>query len=109
MQRCKQTRTRYTQDIPQDIKPVVTEHIIDRDFCPCCKKHVEPKITDALPGSQIGHRVLVLTAWLHYGPGNTISAISSTDSGSNTNWDFSVWRTWDGSSSSDFPQFAAAS
>jgi|TARA_B100001971_G_scaffold210466_1_gene236035 transposase len=75
LNRCNETRTRYTEDIPQDIKPVVTEHIIHRDWCSGCQKHVEPKITDVLPGSQIGNRVLVLTAWLHYGLGTTISQI----------------------------------
>jgi len=75
LNRCNQTRTRFTEDIPQNIRPVVTEHIIHRDWCAHCRKHVEPKITDALPGSQIGNRVLVLTAWLHYGLGATISQI----------------------------------
>ena len=75
LNRCNQTRTRLTEDIPEDIKPVVTEHIIHRDWCPCCRRHVEPKATDALPGSQIGNRVLVLTAWLHYGLGTTINQI----------------------------------
>jgi hypothetical protein len=64
---------RYTEDIAEDIKPVVTEHVIHRDWCPCCQKHVEPKIGD--PGSQIGNRVLVLSAWFHYGLGITISQI----------------------------------
>ena len=31
-----------------------------------------------MPGSQIGNRVLVLTAWLHYGLGTTISQIVET-------------------------------
>lgn len=75
LKRCEQTRTRYTEDIPHDIQPVVTEHIIHRDFCPYCRKHVEPTITDALPGASIGNRVLVLTAWLHYGLGTTIRQI----------------------------------
>jgi transposase len=32
-------------------------------------------VPDALPGSTIGNRVLVLTAWLHYGLGVTVSQI----------------------------------
>lgn len=71
--RCKQSRTRHTEDIPQDIRPVVTEHVIHRDWCPCCKKMVEPRVPDALPGSQIGNRVLALSAWLHYGQGQTLN------------------------------------
>jgi transposase len=69
LKRCAQTRTRYTEDIPEDIQPVVTEHVIHRDWCPRCRKSVEPRVPDALPGSQIGNRVLALAAWLHYGSG----------------------------------------
>lgn len=72
--RCSETRTRYTEDIPH-VQPVVTEHTIHRDWCPGCRKKVEPKVTAALPGSTLGHRVLVLSAWLHYAAGNTLSQI----------------------------------
>ena len=75
LQRCRQTRTRIIEDIPEIIEPVVTEHTIHRDYCPACKKQVEPKVPDALPNAIIGHRVLVLTAWLHYGLGVTLSQI----------------------------------
>ncbi len=73
--RTTQTRTRITEDIPEAIKPVVTEHTIHRDWCPRCQKAVEPTVTDALPGSTIGNRTLILSAWLHYGLGNTLSQI----------------------------------
>jgi transposase len=75
LQRCTDTRTRYIEDIPQGIRPVVTEHVIHRDWCPHCKKRVEPVIPDALPGAMLGNRTLVLSAWLHYGLGNTLSQI----------------------------------
>lgn len=75
LQRCAQTRTRYTEDIPAGIEPVVTEHTIHRDYCPHCQKQVEPRIPDALPGGPIGNRVLTLSSWLHYGLGNTLSQI----------------------------------
>ena len=75
LQHCDQTRTRYTEDIPKDITPVVTEHIIHRDWCPRCRKHIEPIVTEALPQATLGNRVLVLSAWLHYGLGNTLSQI----------------------------------
>jgi transposase len=75
LKRCRETRTRYVEDIPEDIKPVTTEHVIHRDWCPQCKKTVEPKVAAALPGSSLGLRVLVLTAWLHYALGNTLSQI----------------------------------
>jgi len=74
LQRCNETRTRYTEDIPH-IRPEVTEHTIHRDWCPECQKQVEPRIPDALPGSTLGNHVLVLSAWLHYGLGNTLSQI----------------------------------
>jgi len=75
LQRCEQTRTRYTEDIPKDITPVVTEHTIHRDWCPHCRRHVEPVVPAALPKATLGNRVLVLSAWLHYGLGNTLSQI----------------------------------
>ncbi len=71
-----ETRTRIIEDI-QDIKPVVTEHTIYRTYCPTCKKIVEPPVPDALPGATIGNHLLALTAWLHYGLGNTLSQIIS--------------------------------
>ena len=71
---CAETRTRYTEDIPET-EPEVTEHTIHRDWCPACKKKVEPPVPDALPGATLGNRVLVLSAWLHYALGNTLSQI----------------------------------
>jgi transposase len=74
LKRCHETRTRYIEDIP-DISPEVTEHTIHRDWCPKCQKKVEPPVAAALPGSTLGNRVLVLSAWLHYALGNTLSQI----------------------------------
>jgi len=74
LNRCEETRTRYTEDIP-DIKPEVTKHTIHRDWCSSCRKKVEPPVPDVLPGSTLGTRVLVLSAWLHYALGNTLSQI----------------------------------
>ena len=73
--RTNQSRTRVTQDIPEAITPVVTEHTIHRDWCSRCQKAVEPVVTVALPGATLGNRTLVLSAWLHYGLGNTLSQI----------------------------------
>ena len=47
-------RTRLVEDIPENLKPEVTEHTIHRDWCPCCKKQVEPQVPDALPGCTLG-------------------------------------------------------
>ena len=71
LKRTGDTRTRYVEDIPQ-VEPEVTEHTIHSDWCAKCQKRVEPKVPDALPGSQLGNRVLVLSAWLHYALGNTL-------------------------------------
>lgn len=75
LRRCQAVRTRYTEDIPAGIQPEVTEHTIHRDWCPHCKKSVEPCVPDGLPGSTLGNRVLTLSSWLHYGLGNTLSQI----------------------------------
>lgn len=78
--RTQQTRTRVAEDIPVQITPVVTEHTIHRDWCPQCQEAVVPVVTAALPGATPGNRVPVLSAWLHYGLGNTLprSSPSST-------------------------------
>jgi transposase len=73
--RTGRTRTRLVEDIPDDLKPEVTEHTIHRDWCACCKKQVEPKLPDALPGCTLGNRTVVLSAWLHYGLGVTTRQI----------------------------------
>ena len=75
LQRCQRTRTRTIEDIVEDLQTAVTEHTIHRDYCPKCKKHVEPVVPDAMPKASIGHRLVVLTAWLHYGVGVTIGQL----------------------------------
>jgi len=75
LQRCKRTRTRTVEDIIEDLHTVVTEHTIHRDYCPACKKHVEPVVPDALPNAKIGNRAVALSAWLHYGVGVSISQV----------------------------------
>ena len=75
LQRCQRRRTRIIEDIPEEIQPVVTEHAIHRDYCAKCKKHVEPVVPDAMPGATLGHHVIALTSWFHYGLGITIDHI----------------------------------
>jgi transposase len=67
-------RFRLIEDIPET-HPEVTEHSIPRHWCPRCRKLVEPPVPDALPGATFGHRLVALTAWLHYGLGTTLSQI----------------------------------
>lgn len=68
-------RRRLVEDIPSGITPVVTEHTIPRYWCPNCRKEVEPQVPDALPNAQLGNNILTLSAWLHYGLGNTLSQV----------------------------------
>ena len=75
LQRCQRSRTRIIEDIPEVIEPVVTEHTIHRDYCPKCKKHVEPVVPDAMPQATLGHQVIALTSWFHYGLGLTIDQV----------------------------------
>lgn len=75
LRRCTRTRTRIIEDIPQAITPVVTEHTIHRDYCPGCKKHVEPVVADALPNATLGHNLIALTSWFHYGLGTTLGQL----------------------------------
>jgi hypothetical protein len=75
LQRCKRTRQRIIEDIPEQIQPVVTEHTIHRDYCPGCRKHVEPVVPDAMPGATLGHHVIALSSWFHYGLGVTIGQV----------------------------------
>lgn len=68
------SRERIIEDIPE-VVTVVTRHIIYRGYCKCCDKLVEPKVTAALSNSNVGLRLMTLTAWLHYGLGITVSHI----------------------------------
>jgi len=67
-------RFRLIEDVPET-HPEVTEHSIPRHWCPTCQKLVEPPVPDALPGATFGHRLVALSAWLHYGLGTTLSQI----------------------------------
>jgi len=68
-------RTRTIEDILEDLRTVVTEHTVCSAYCPLCKKYVEAPVPDALPKSTLGHRIVALTSWLHYGLGVTIAQI----------------------------------
>lgn len=68
------TYKRYIEDIPR-VDPVVTEHMVHGYWCSCCKKIVQPTVTDALPNARLGLRVVVFTAWLHYLVGMSVNNI----------------------------------
>ena len=73
LQRCNRARTRIVEDIPRQIQPIVTEHTIHRDYCPACKRHVEPVVPDAMPNAALGHHVVALSSYFHYGLGLSMS------------------------------------
>ena len=75
LQRCQRTRTRLIEDLPENLQPVVTEHTIHRDYCPQCKKHVEPVVPDAVPNATFGHRLVSFASWCHYGLGVTFDQL----------------------------------
>jgi transposase len=75
LQRCNRTRRRLIEDIPEQVTPVVTEHTVHRDYCPSCKKHVEPVVADAMPNATLGHHVMALSSWFHYGLGVTLGQV----------------------------------
>lgn len=73
LQRCQRVRTRIIEDIPEQITPVATEHTVHRDYCKRCQKHVEPVVSDAMPQATLGHHVVALSSWFHYGLGLSLS------------------------------------
>jgi len=75
LKRCSQTRDRYIEDVPAEVRVETVRHIIHRDWCPACRKAVEPVVTDALPQSSIGNGIVVMSAWLHYALATTLSQI----------------------------------
>ncbi len=75
LQRCRRTRTRLIEDLPEDLHSVVSEHTIHRDYCRNCRKHVEPVVPDALPNATFGHRIVSFTSWCHYGLGVTLDQL----------------------------------
>ena len=45
LQRCKRTRVRTIQNLPDGVRTEVTEHTIHRDYCPRCKNAAWSKST----------------------------------------------------------------
>jgi hypothetical protein len=59
------SRERWIEDIPE-VKPIVTQHVIEIFYCPKCQKTVEAPVEEALPRSTLGNRLLIHTAYLHF-------------------------------------------
>lgn len=57
LSRIQRKRRRVITDI--EVKTINTENIIYGRYCKCCKKIVEPKVTDALPNARFGLRLML--------------------------------------------------
>lgn len=71
----RRRRRRTVEDMPEGTRVEAVEYVIPRHWCPCCKKHVEPRIAAAMPGATLGHGVTALTTVFHYGLGLTIDQV----------------------------------
>jgi transposase len=69
------TRRRIIEDIVPST-PEVVAHEIHQYWCTNCKAKVEPCVTEALPGSRLGIRVVITTAIQHFLMGFSISKIT---------------------------------
>jgi len=72
VQRPVRVYRRVIEDLPP-VEPIVTEHVVKGYWCPTCRKIVSPPVTAALPNAQLGLRLLVMTAWLHYLVGMSVN------------------------------------
>ena len=68
----RRRRTRLVEDMPADTRITATEYTIPRHWCPSCKRHVEPRVSAALPKCTIGNRLAAMTTVFHYGLGLTV-------------------------------------
>jgi transposase len=68
----RRRRTRMIEDMPRDANVTATEYSIPSHWCPCCRKHVEPRVSAALPRCSIGNNLAAMTVVFHYGLGLTI-------------------------------------
>jgi transposase len=75
LKRTGRKRTRIIEDLADDVRAEATEHTIHRDWCPQCKKQVEPVVPDAMPACTIGHNLVTLAAYLHFGVGTSIRQV----------------------------------
>ena len=55
--------SRIVVDIPEYQKPIISEEIVERKWCPICQKIVSSKSESALPGSDYGLNVMALSAY----------------------------------------------
>jgi len=75
LNRCDRPRTRIIEDLLEDLRVNATQYTIHRDYCPACKKDVEPVVAEAMPNASLGHRVVASSCWFHYGLGVTVGQV----------------------------------
>ena len=63
----QEVRERVTTDIPEKQEAVNTKHLIERKYCKDCKKMVEARVSEALPNSQFGLRLMIFIMYLKIG------------------------------------------
>ena len=74
----EETRRRRSEDIPEDLKRVISEDVIHRDYCPRSQKRFEPCVLNLLPSCTLGNLSLVLSALQHFVQGLIISQFVDT-------------------------------
>jgi transposase len=75
LKRTGRKRTRVVEDFPADLKAEATEFTIHRDWCPCCKKQVEPVVTAAMPACTLGNQAVTFSSYLHYAIGTSTQQV----------------------------------
>ena len=65
------SHTRYIEELPP-IEPEVTETTIYKYWCPDCQCFFTAPVTEAMDNANLGIRLVVLTAWLHYALGISV-------------------------------------
>jgi transposase-like protein len=63
----QEVRERYVEDIPEISNTIITKYQIERRYCKCCKKMVEPIVPDALPNARFGLRLMSFVVYLKEG------------------------------------------
>lgn len=60
-------RSRIITDVLLRLKPKNTKYLIPRKYCQCCKKIVEPQVSNALPHARLGLNIMLLIMYLKLG------------------------------------------
>lgn len=68
-------RRRVIEDIPQGTKMEAVGMDIPQQWCPHCRRHVEPRVAEAMPNATIGNGLVALSTVFHYGLGLTIEQV----------------------------------